>query len=175
MWAIIIIIAQEAFVSFYWLSILFITRFMTLQGAVYVGALLASSGPIIRFFKRPLFFSFSFFLFFTLNFPACCAARAFVVIFVYVNLIRHMTKILVNWFFLLSWKILENQTWEFNPAWIEWASIRKSWESIYTIRHWWRRSNNLKVKNHGIFFEGNMEQKKKLTLQLQTALAWKIL
>jgi len=50
----------QHFVSFRWLSILLISRFMTLQGAVYVGALLAISGPIIRFFKRPLFFSFSF-------------------------------------------------------------------------------------------------------------------
>jgi hypothetical protein len=51
----------QHFVSFRWLSILFITRFTTLQGVVYVGALLAISGPIIRFFKRPLFFSFSLF------------------------------------------------------------------------------------------------------------------
>jgi hypothetical protein len=33
----------QHFVSFRWLSILFITRFVTLQGAVYVGALLAIS------------------------------------------------------------------------------------------------------------------------------------
>jgi len=56
----------QHFVLFRWLSILFITRFTTLQGVVYVGALLAISGPIIRFFKRPLFFSFSlFFLLFS--------------------------------------------------------------------------------------------------------------
>ncbi|KAJ6971422.1 hypothetical protein NC653_032051 [Populus alba x Populus x berolinensis] len=44
----------QHFVLFRWLSILFITRFTTLQGV-------AISGPIIRFFKRPLFFSFSLF------------------------------------------------------------------------------------------------------------------
>jgi len=87
----------QHFVSFCWLSVLFITRFMTLQGVVYVGVLLAISGPIIRFFKRPLFFSFSFFFVIFLEFSSLlCSTCAFVVIFVYVNLIRHMTKILVN-------------------------------------------------------------------------------
>jgi hypothetical protein len=86
---------DEHFVSFRWLSILFITRFMTLQDAVYVGALLAISGPIIRFFKRPLFFSFFCVIFLEFS-SLLCSTYAFVVIFVYVNLIRHMTKILVK-------------------------------------------------------------------------------
>jgi len=85
------------FISFRWLNILFINRFMTLQGTVYVGALLAISGLIIMFFKRPLFFSFSFFFVIFVEFSSLlCSTYAFVVIFVYVILIRHMTKILVK-------------------------------------------------------------------------------
>jgi len=63
----ILFVFFQHFVSFRWLSILFITRFTTLQGVVYVGALLVIFGPIIRFFKRPLFFSFS--LFFVISQP----------------------------------------------------------------------------------------------------------
>jgi hypothetical protein len=65
------------------------------------------------FFKRPLFFSFSFFFVIFVEFSSLlCSTYAFVVIFVYVILIRHMTKILVKWFFLLRWKILENRSWK---------------------------------------------------------------
>ena len=80
----------QHFVSFCWLRVLFITRFMTLQGAVYVGVLLAISGPIIRFFKRPLFFSFFCVIFLEFS-SLLCSTYAFVVIFVYVNFTRHKT------------------------------------------------------------------------------------
>jgi len=47
------------------------------------------------------------------------------------------------------------------------ALIRKSWERAYIqLDIDEKGSYNLEVKNHEIFFEGNMEQKKNLTLQV---------